>query len=114
MNGQLTLGENIGDLGGLTIAWSGYRKFVESEYHGKAPELDGFTGDQRFFLGYAQLWRSIATDDFLRKITLTDPHSPGEFRVNGVLRNFAPWYEAFGVKSSNKLYLAPEERVSIW
>jgi endothelin-converting enzyme/putative endopeptidase len=114
MNGQLTLGENIGDLGGLTIAWSGYRKFVESEYHGKAPVLDGFTGDQRFFLGYAQLWRSVATDDFLRKITLTDPHSPGEFRVNGVVRNFGPWYDAFDVTSQQKLYLAPEERVSIW
>ncbi len=114
MNGQLTLGENIGDLGGLTIAWSAYRKFVESEYHGKAPVIDGFTGDQRFFIGYAQLWRTLAADDFLRKITMTDPHSPGEFRVNGVVRNFGPWYEAFGVTPNRKLYLAPEERVAIW
>jgi len=114
VSGKLTLGENIGDLGGLAIAWSGYQKLVESDYHGKAPVLDGFTGNQRFFLGYAQLWRSLATDDFLRKTTMTDPHSPGEFRINGSLRNFGPWYEAFGVKSNNKLNLAPEERVSIW
>jgi endothelin-converting enzyme/putative endopeptidase len=114
MSGKLTLGENIGDLGGIAIAWSGYQKLVEADYHGKAPVLDGFTGNQRFFLGYAQLWRSVATDDFLRKSTLTDPHSPSEFRINGVLRNFAPWYEAYGVTSNNKLYLAPEERVSIW
>jgi endothelin-converting enzyme/putative endopeptidase len=114
MSGQLTLGENIGDLGGLAIAWSGYRKQMEAEYHGKAPKLDGFTGDQRFFLGYAQLWRTVATDDFLRKTTLTDPHSPGEFRVNGVLRNFGPWYDAFNITPGNKLYLAPKDRVSIW
>ncbi|NTV25678.1 MAG: M13 family metallopeptidase [Chlorobiaceae bacterium] len=114
MNGKLTLGENIGDLGGMTVAWVAYRKFVESEYHGKAPVIDGFTGDQRFFIGYAQLWRTLAADDYLRKITLTDPHSPGEFRVNGVVRNFAPWYEAFGVMPDHKLYLAQDERVAIW
>ena len=114
MNGKLTLGENIGDLGGMTVAWSAYRKYVECEYQGKAPVIDGFTGDQRFFLGYAQLWRTLAAEDYLRKITLTDPHSPGEFRVNGVVRNFGPWYEAFGVTPDQKLYLAPDERVAIW
>ena len=68
----------------------------------------------RFFLGYGQLWRSLYTDGFLRQATLTDPHSPGEFRVNGVLRNFDPWYEAFGVTPQNRLYLPPEARVRIW
>lgn len=114
LSGQLTLGENIGDLGGIAIAWSAYRKLVATDYAGQAPVVDGYTGDQRFFLGYAQLWRSQYNEGFLRRITLTDPHSPGEFRVNGVLRNFGPWYEAFDVKPGNALYLPPEARVSIW
>ena len=114
LSGQLTLGENIGDLGGIAIAWSAYRKLVATDYAGQAPVIDGYTGDQRFFLGYAQLWRSQYNEGFLRRITLTDPHSPGEFRVNGVLRNFGPWYEAFDVKPGNALYLPPEARVSIW
>jgi endothelin-converting enzyme/putative endopeptidase len=114
LSGKLTLGENIGDLGGMAIAWSGYQKLVASDYAGKAPVIDGYSGNQRFFLGYGQLWRSLYTDGFLRRITLTDPHSPGEFRVNGVLRNFAPWYETFGVTPANALYLPPEARISIW
>jgi endothelin-converting enzyme/putative endopeptidase len=114
LSGQLTLGENIGDAGGIAIAWSGYQKLIANEHGGKAPVIDGYTGDQRFFLGYAQLWRSLFTDAFLRRITLTDPHSPGEFRVNGVLRNFGPWYETFGVTQGNALFLAPEQRVTIW
>lgn len=114
VSGQLTLGENIGDLGGMMVAWSGYRKLVDAEFQGQAPVIDGYTGPQRFFLGYGQLWRSLYTDGFLRQATLTDPHSPGEFRVNGVLRNFDPWYEAFGVTPQNRLYLPPEARVRIW
>ena len=114
LDGRLTLGENIGDLGGMTIAWSGYRKYAENQYGGTAPVIDGYSGEQRFFLGYGQLWRSLFTDGFLRQATLTDPHSPGEFRVNGVLRNFDPWYATFGVTPQNALYLAPEARVSIW
>lgn len=114
MNGQLTLGENIGDLGGISMAWSGYQKFVATEYQGKPPVIDGFTGNQRFFLGYSQLWRSLWTDGFLRQTTLTDPHSPGEFRVNGVLPNFGPWYEVFSITAKNRLYRNPSERVSIW
>jgi endothelin-converting enzyme/putative endopeptidase len=98
----------------MAIAWSGYQKLVASDYAGKAPVIDGYSGNQRFFLGYGQLWRSLYTDGFLRRITLTDPHSPGEFRVNGVLRNFAPWYESFGVTPANALYLPPEARISIW
>ena len=114
LNGHLTLGENIGDAGGMAIAWGAYQKLVADEYQGQAPLLDGFTGNERFFLGYAQLWRTLNTEGFLRNVTLTDPHSPGEFRVNGVLRNFAPWYETYGVKPGNAMYLPPEQRVSIW
>jgi putative endopeptidase len=114
LSGQLTLGENIGDMGGVAVAWSGYQRLVASDYAGKAPVIDGLTGNQRFFLGFAQLWRSQFTDGFLRNATLTDPHSPGEFRVNGILRNFGPWYETFGITPDNALYLAPEARVSIW
>ena len=114
VSGQLTLGENIGDLGGIAVAWNGYQKLVADEYGGKAPVIAGTTGDQRFFLGYAHLWRSLYTEGFLRRITLTDPHSPAEFRINGVLRNFGPWYQAFGVSPDNALYVPPAERVSIW
>jgi predicted metalloendopeptidase len=104
----------IGDMGGVAIAWSGYQKLVATDHRGHAPTIDGYTGNQRFFLGYAQLWRSQYADGFLRNATLTDPHSPGEFRVNGILRNFGPWYETFGVTAENKMYLPPQERVSIW
>ncbi|MBK8336784.1 MAG: M13 family metallopeptidase [Sterolibacteriaceae bacterium] len=114
VNGQLTLGENIGDAGGISIAWHGYQKFVAAEFHGKPPLLDGYSGEQRFFLGYAQLWREVMTESFMRQVTLTNEHSPSEFRVNGVLRNFGPWYDAFGVTPKNALYLAPADRVSIW
>jgi endothelin-converting enzyme/putative endopeptidase len=114
VNGQLTLGENIGDLGGMMIAWSAYQRLVATEYQGKAPVLDGYTGNQRFFLGFGQLWRSLFTDASLRQSTLSDVHPPGEFRVNGMLRNFGPWYDAFGVTPKNALYLAPDDRVSIW
>jgi len=114
INGQLTLGENIGDLGGLSIAYTAYRDYLEEHSAGKAPVIDGLTGDQRFFLAWAQIWRSITTDDFLRSMLLTDPHSPGQYRVNGVVRNMDAWYQAFGVTPENNLYLAPADRVVIW
>jgi len=115
LNGQLTLGENIGDMCGLTIAYSAYQKYVAAKYpDGKPLVLDGFTGNQRFFMGYAQLWRSVMTDDVTRMYALTDPHSPGEFRTNGILTNFDPWYATFGVTEKNKLYLPKKERISIW
>ncbi|WP_374595351.1 M13 family metallopeptidase [Aquabacterium sp.] len=114
LNGHLTLGENIGDMGGLAIAWTGYQRLIAKDYQGHAPVIDGYTGEQRFFLGYAQLWRSLYVDGFLRNVTLTDPHSPGPFRVNGVLRNFTPWYDAFGVTPQHQLYLPPDQRISIW
>ncbi|MFZ4807260.1 MAG: M13 family metallopeptidase [Hyphomicrobiaceae bacterium] len=114
VNGALTLGENIGDLGGLTVAYEAYKSFVETEQGGKAPVIDGFTGDQRFFLAWAQLWRNYTTPGQLRQNLLSDAHSPGEFRANGAVRNFAPWYAAFGVKEGDALYLPPDKRVKIW
>jgi predicted metalloendopeptidase len=111
VNGRLTLGENIGDLGGLSMAYAAYQLSL----HGKpAPVLDGFTGEQRFFLGFAQIWRVKARDDFQRQLVLSDPHSPAEFRVNGTIRNFDAWYKAFKVEPADGLYLKPEARVSIW
>ena len=111
VNGRLTLGENIGDLGGLSVAYAAYHLSL----HGReAPVLDGLTGDQRFFLSWAQVWQALYRDAQLRKQVLSDPHSPPQFRVNGVVRNVDAWYAAFEVKPTERLYLAPEERVRIW
>lgn len=114
INGKLTLGENIGDLGGLTIAYNAYQNYLQENHDGEAPIIDGLTGDQRFFLSWGQVWRGIQTEDFLRKKLLTGPHSPGSYRVNGIVRNMDAWYKAFGVTPEEPLYLAPEERVRIW
>jgi putative endopeptidase len=114
INGQLTLGENIGDLGGLSTAYAAYRHYVAQEHDGKAPVLNGFSGDQRFFMSWAQQWRSKQTDSHLRNHVLTRPHSPPQYRVNGVLRNMDAWYDAFGVTKQHELYLPPDERVRIW
>ncbi|HET9640077.1 MAG TPA: M13 family metallopeptidase [Allosphingosinicella sp.] len=111
LNGKLTLGENLGDLGGLSMAYKAYRLSLKGK---EAPVIDGFTGDQRFFLSYAQHYRTIYRDPFLRQLMETDPHSPGFARVNAVLRNFDPWYAAFNVKPGDKLYLPPAERVRVW
>ncbi len=111
VNGALTIGENIGDLGGLTIAYKAYRIALGD---GQAPVLDGLTGDQRFFIGWAQVWRTKFRDaELLRRLTI-DPHSPAEFRCNGVVRNLPEFYEAFGVKAGDKLWLPPDQRVRIW
>ncbi|MBW6526724.1 M13 family metallopeptidase [Sphingomonas sp. RHCKR7] len=112
VKGALTLGENIGDLGGIEAAYSAYQRYQAE--HGKAPVIDGLTGDQRFFLAYAQAWRSKIRDGALRARLLTDPHSPAFYRVNGIVRNVDAWYDAFGVKPGEKLYLAPKDRVKIW
>ncbi|MEO0975307.1 MAG: M13-type metalloendopeptidase, partial [Pseudomonadota bacterium] len=112
VNGQLTLGENIGDLGGVEMAYAAYQRYVEA--HGEPPVLDGYTGEQRFFLGWAQVWRGLIRQDALREQLLTDPHSPMVYRINGVVRNVDAWYEAFDVIEDDALYLAPEARVSIW
>ncbi len=111
VNGDFTLGENIGDLGGLTIALKAY----EMSLNGKeAPMMDGFTGVQRVFLGWAQAWRKKSREEALRMQVSTDPHSPALFRVNGVVRNIPEFYEAFDVDKGSALYLPAEERVKIW
>jgi len=111
VNGELTLGENIGDLGGTTIA---YRAYMRSLQGREAPVLDGFTGPQRFFLGSAQLYRSKYREPMIRRLVMADPHSPKKFRVNGVVTNMPDFYAAFGVTEGQKLYRPPEERVKIW
>lgn len=111
VNGRLTLGENIGDLGGLNVALEAYRISLGGK---DAAVVDGFTGTQRFFLGFGQIWRQLIRDEALRNQVLSDSHSPGEFRANGTVRNMDAWYDAFGVKPGAKLYLPPEERVRIW
>jgi putative endopeptidase len=111
VNGRLTLGENIGDVGGLTVAYKAYQLATGGK---PAAVIDGYTGDQRFFLGWAQVWRTLYRDQALRNQVLTDPHSPSMYRVNGVVRNLDAWYTAFDVKEGDALYLAPEKRVKIW
>lgn len=111
LNGEFTLGENIGDLGGLTIAYKAYQLSLE----GKAAEvIDGFTGDERFFIGWAQVWARKYRDENLRQRITTDPHSPSEFRTNGIVRNMPEFVKTFQVKPGDNLYLQPEERVKIW
>jgi endothelin-converting enzyme/putative endopeptidase len=111
VNGELTQGENIGDLSGLTIAYRAYQISLDGK---EAPILDGMTGDQRFFLGWGQVWKSKSTDEALRQQVLTDPHSPAEFRVNGPLANMPEFVAAFDVQEEDGMYLEPEERVKIW
>ena len=111
LNGRLSLGENIGDLGGLSVALEAYRLSLGGR---SAPVVDGLTGEQRFFHGWAQVWRTLFREQRLRNQIMTGPHSPAEFRVNGVVRNIDAWYEAFDVKPGDKLYIPPEERVRIW
>jgi len=111
VNGDLTMGENIGDMGGLSLAYDAYLLSLKGK---PAPVLDGFTGEQRVYLGWAQVWRSKIRDDALRQQVVSDPHSPDEFRVEGAVRNQEGWYKAFDVKPGDKLYVAPENRVKIW
>jgi putative endopeptidase len=112
IKGALTLGENIGDLGGVETAYAAYQQYQAA--HGKAPVIGGLTGDQRFFLAYAQAWQSKLREGAARARLLSDPHSPPFYRVNGIVRNVDAWYTAFDVKPGDKLYLAPAERVHIW
>ena len=112
VNGKLTLGENLGDLSGIEAAYAAYRKYTAK--HGEPPEIDGLTGDQRFFIAYAQAWQGKDRDDALRQQILTDPHSPDKFRTNGIVRNVDAWYKAFNVQPGDKMYLPPEQRVHIW
>jgi putative endopeptidase len=112
LKGALTMGENIGDLGGVETAYAAYHKYLA--VHGPAAVIGGLTGDQRFFLAYAQAWQSKIREGAARQRALTDPHSPPYFRVNGIVRNVDAWYAAFDVKPGDKLYLPPEQRVHIW
>jgi putative endopeptidase len=110
INGKLTLGENIGDLAGLALAYDAYHASLGGK---PAPVLGGLSGDQRFFMAYAQVYRTLQREDFLRQQLATDPHSPGEWRAAEV-RNVDAWYKAFEVKPGQKMYLTPEQRVRIW
>ncbi|WP_105167320.1 M13 family metallopeptidase [Pseudoalteromonas sp. T1lg23B] len=111
VNGQFTLGENIGDLGGLTVAYKAYQISLGDT---KAPVIDGYTGEQRFFMGWSQIWRRKYREEELRNRLVTDSHSPSHYRVIGVLPNMPEFYKAFDVKEGDKMYLAPEQRVKIW
>ncbi|MFZ4613155.1 MAG: M13 family metallopeptidase, partial [Bacteroidia bacterium] len=111
VNGELTLGENIADLGGVSIA---YAAFLKTEQAKKAEKLDGFTPQQRFFLSWAQIWRTNYTDAALKKQVNTNPHSPSMFRGNGPLTNLPEFYEAFGVKEGDKMFVSAEKRAKIW
>jgi putative endopeptidase len=111
VKGNLTLGENVADLAGALVALDAYHHSLGNK---PAPVIDGLTGDQRFFLSYAQSWREKSTDAAIRQEIVSDPHAPDQYRVNGVLRNMDAWYKAFNVKPSDKLYLSPKNRVRIW
>jgi predicted metalloendopeptidase len=111
VNGELTLGENIGDLSGATVA---YRAYIHSLNGAEAPVIDGYTGPQRFFLGFAQAGRTKWREGLMREIVLTDPHAPNEFRANGVVSNMDEFYAAFGVREGDKLWRPAGERVKIW
>jgi putative endopeptidase len=111
INGRNTLGENIGDLAGLTAAHQAYLISLDGK---PAPVIEGFSGDQRFFLAWAQVWRTLYREQALRNAVMTDEHSPGTYRANGVVRNMDEWYAAFDVNPGDKLYIPPEKRVKIW
>src|SRR6202140_3364537 len=111
VNGELTMGENIADLGGVVLALDAYRASLTGK---PAPVLDGLTGEQRVLLGWAQAWRGKPSDDYVHKQVVSDPHSPRQFRVNGPMRNVDAWYDAFKVQTGDKLYIAPNDRVRIW
>ena len=111
LNGEFTQGENIGDLSGITIGLKAYKMSLNGE---EAPIIDGFTGVQRVFLGWSQVWRSKIRDEALRRRIATGVHTPDEYRANGSVRNVPEWYEAFDVQEGDALYLPPEERVKIW
>lgn len=111
VDGELTLGENIGDLAGVTIAYRAYKLSLNGK---EAPVIDGLTGDQRFFMGFAQIWLGKRKEEALRNQVKTDPHSPGNFRALGSLSNMPEFYQAFDVKEGDKMYIPPEKRVKIW
>ncbi|WP_375202864.1 M13 family metallopeptidase [Hyphococcus sp.] len=111
VNPELTMGENIGDVGGLAMAYHAYKLSLNGQ---EAPVIDGYTGDQRFFMAWAQVWKRLNREEALKNQVATDPHSPARYRVNGVVRNMDAWYEAFNVTEEDALYLPPDDRVQIW
>ncbi len=111
VNGKLTMGENLADLGGLTIAYQAFQKTPEAKGHQK---IDGFTPEQRFFLAYAQIWRTNTRPEYIRQQVQTDPHSPAQYRTNGPLMNMPEFYQAFGCKDGNKMVRATTDRSKIW
>ncbi|CAH0336633.1 Neutral endopeptidase [Flavobacterium sp. CECT 9288] len=111
LNGEFTLGENIGDLGGLSIAIKAYKLSLNGK---EAPVMDGFTGIQRVFLGWGQVWLDKSREKAIRNQIASDPHSPAKFRINAVVRNVPEFYEAFNIKPTDSLYLATDKRVKIW
>ena len=111
VNGKLTMGENLADLGGLTIAYAAFMKTPQAKAQQK---IDGFTPEQRFFLGYAQVWRSSARPEFARQLVLTDPHAPDRFRTIGPLQNMPEFYKAFNCQEGAKMVRAQAERAKIW
>jgi putative endopeptidase len=111
INGKASMGENIGDLGGVLIGLDGYHASLGGK---PAPVIDGFTGDQRVFLGWGQVWRTKQRTEALRQQLVSDPHSPGQIRAIAPLRNVDAWYQAWNVQPGDKLYIAPEDRVRIW
>ena len=111
MQGQLTLGENIADLSGLAIAYKAYKLSLGDT---EGPVLDGYTADQRFFIGWAQIWARKYRDSELVRRLVTDPHSPSLFRANGPVANFDPFYDAFDVQPSDRLFKPKSQRIQIW
>jgi predicted metalloendopeptidase len=111
VNGEFTMGENIGDLAGVTMAYRAYRLSLNGE---EAPIIDGYSGDQRFFMGWAQIWRRLYRDDELRRRLKVDPHSPSEYRANGAVINIDAFHEAFGTQPGDGMWKPAEERVRIW
>ncbi|HEX6742422.1 MAG TPA: M13 family metallopeptidase, partial [Sphingomicrobium sp.] len=111
INGKLTMGENIGDMSGLEVAYLAYKMSLKGK---PAPVIDGLTGDQRFFLAFAQAWRGKQRPDAIKTQVASDPHSPRRFRVIGPLRNLDAWYDAFKIGPESKFYIPPEQRVRIW
>ncbi len=111
VNGELTLGENIADFAGLTVAYDAYQMYLKDK---SRKSIDGFTPEQRFFIGFAQVWKNNARPEYLRQQVMTDPHSPGKFRVLGPLSNMPQFYSAFGIKQGDKMFIAETDRAKIW
>ena len=111
VNGKLTLGENIADIGGLSIA---YEALTKTKQFKEGKKIDGFTPAQRFFLSWAQIWRNNALPETTAQLILTDSHSPGKYRANGAVVNIDEWYTAFNVQPGEKLFVAPDKRIKIW